>query len=75
MAEEKQEEQKPPDLVIQIRLTQEGFAVTGEVIKNEPIALFMLGKAIDTVKAFHVKQNTPVIQKGGMVNFARRLFK
>ena len=75
MAEEKQEEQKPPDLVIQIRLTQEGFTVTGEVIKNEPIALFMLGKAIDTVKAFHVKQNTPVIQKGGMVNFARRLFK
>ena len=75
MAEEKQEEQKPPDLVIQIRLTQEGFAVTGEVIKNEPIALFMLGKAIDTVKAFHVKQNTPVIQKGGMVNFARKLFK
>jgi len=74
MAEETQE-QKPPDLIIQIRLTVDGFAVTGDVVKNEPMALYMLGKAIDTVKAFHIKQNMPVIQKGGVMNFARSIFK
>lgn len=71
------EETKPetlPELIIQVRLNQDGFAVTGEVIKNEPMALFMLGKAVDTVKAFHVKQNTPVIQKGGVMGFARKIF-
>lgn len=71
------EETKPetlPELIIQVRLNQDGFAVTGEVIKNEPMALFMLGKAVDTVKAFHVKQNAPLIQKGGMMGFARKVF-
>lgn len=73
MSEEIQE-QIPPEFVIQIRFTQDGFNVTGEVVKNEPIALFMLGKAIDTIKAYHLKQNAPVIQKGGVMNFARRVF-
>ncbi len=69
------QEQKPADLVLQIRLTQEGFNVTGEVIKNEPMALYMLGKAVDVVKGYHLKANAPVIQKGGMMGFARKVFK
>lgn len=72
---EENKEQAPPDLVMQIRLNQDGFAVTGEVVKNEPMSLFMLGKAIDTVKAYHLKQNAPVIQRGGVMGFARKIFK
>ena len=67
-------EQKPPDLVIQIRLNQDGFAVTGEVVKNEPMSIYMLEKAKDTIKAYHLKQNMPIIQKGGVMGFARRIF-
>ena len=75
MPEEAKEEQKLPDLVMQIRLTEQGFQVTGDVIKNEPMALYMIEKAKDTIKAFHIKQNTPVIQKGGVMGFARKIFK
>lgn len=72
---EENKEQAPPELVMQIRLNQDGFAVTGEVVKNEPMALYMLEKAKDTIKAYHLKQNAPVIQKGGVMGFARKIFK
>jgi hypothetical protein len=65
----------PKSLVLQITLDENGFKVVGEVIKNEPMALYMLEKAKDTIRMYHVKQNTPVIQKGGMMNFARGIFK
>lgn len=64
----------PQELMIQIRFNQDGFAVTGEVIKNEPMALYLIEKAKDTIKAYHVKQNAPVIRKGGVMNFARKIF-
>jgi hypothetical protein len=74
MQDEEKKVEIPQSLVLQITLDENGFKVVGEVVKNEPMALYMIEKAKDVIKAYHVKQNTPVIQKGGMMNFARRIF-
>jgi hypothetical protein len=60
------------DIVLTITLNDEGIRVDGP-IKNEPIALFMLEKAKDVIKAHNIMANQPKIQKpGGILNFARR---
>ena len=64
------------DQILQIKLTRDSFTVMGEIIKNEPMALWMLSKAIDYVKAWHINEARPKIEKpGGIMNFARGIFK
>lgn len=64
------------DQILQIKLTKDSFTVMGEIIKNEPMALWMLEKAKDYVKAWHINEARPKIAKpGGVMGFARKIFK
>jgi hypothetical protein len=80
---ERSEEQKPPEVVLQIRLTSEGqLLVTGKVIENEPLALWLLNRAEDIIKAHNLQlahrraeEDRPKVTPGNMMNFARNVFR
>ena len=75
--------EEPPEVVLQIRLTNEGqLLVTGKVIENEPLALWLIEKAKDIIKAHNfnearkrAEEDRPKIEPGGIMNFARGIFK
>ena len=60
------------DIVLTITLNSDGVNVSGP-IRNEPIALWMLEKAKDTIKAHNLLESQPKVQPaGGIMNFAKR---
>ena len=64
-----EEEQK--SIVLTITLDGNGINVSGP-IKNEPIALWLLEKAKDIVKASNIQDQQPKIQPArGIMNFVR----
>lgn len=69
----KQEQPKEIKLVIEL-LPNGGVNVSG-ILRNEPMALWLLDKAKDVIKAFNIQEqlrNKPVIQKvGGIMDFVR----
>lgn len=74
--EVKEETQEAPTLVVEI-MPDDSINVTGKPLLNEPIALWMLEKAKDTVKMYHMKLNMEkqkkqiVPAKGGIMGFVR----
>jgi len=69
---------EPQEIKLTITLLREGGVKVDGPITNEPIALWLIDKAKDVVKAFNMQQamnNQPRIAKpGGMMNFARKKF-
>jgi len=63
------------DVVLTITLNKDGIGVIGP-INNEPIALYLLEKAKDIVKAHNLMAGQPKIQPAnGIMGFVRNRFK